>query len=218
MQRLRIQFTKNPAMRFTGHLDLHRAWERALRRAQLPLAYSQGFNPHPRINLAAALPLGFTSSCELADVWLEPDQPLDGLVRRLAPALPPGISLRRLEQVELNLPALQTLVEASEYEVTLLDPLPDLPERLAVLLAAPCIPRQRRGKAYDLRPLIKEITALPDDEGGNTRLSMLLSSRENATGRPEEVLAEMGADPLAARVHRTRLALQTPADDTSART
>ena len=60
-------------MRFTGHLDLHRAWERTFRRAGLPLAYSQGFNPHPRLNLASALPLGFTSEGEVIDVWLEQD-------------------------------------------------------------------------------------------------------------------------------------------------
>jgi radical SAM-linked protein len=69
--RLRITFAKTEAMRFTGHLDLHRTWERCFRRARLPLAYTQGFNPHPRLNLAAALPLGFTSQGEMIDAWLE---------------------------------------------------------------------------------------------------------------------------------------------------
>jgi radical SAM-linked protein len=73
--RVRIHFHKTEAMRFTGHLDLHKAWERALRRAgsrsALRLAYSQGFHPQPRIHLACALPLGFTSECEVVDVWLE---------------------------------------------------------------------------------------------------------------------------------------------------
>ncbi len=61
MQRLRLTFAKTAAMRYTGHLDLHTTWERTLRRARLPLAYSQGFHPQPKIQLASALPLGFTS-------------------------------------------------------------------------------------------------------------------------------------------------------------
>ena len=65
--RLRIVFAKTEAMRYTSHLDLHRTWERTIRRANLPLAYSQGYNPHPRINLASALPLGFTSDCEVVE-------------------------------------------------------------------------------------------------------------------------------------------------------
>lgn len=211
MQRLRIQFIKNPAMRFTGHLDLHRAWERAFRRAGLPLAYSQGFNPHPRINLAAALPLGFTSECEIADVWLDPERSLAEIERRLASALPPGITLTALEQTALNLPALQTQVEAAEYVITILDPLPDMSARLEALLAAPNLPRQRRGKTYDLRRLIIKVDLIPADDDGNERLKVLLSARESATGRPEEVVAALGADPLAARFHRSRLLLQEDA-------
>ena len=86
--RLRIGFAKNDLMRFTGHLDLHRSWERIFRRAGLPLAYTQGFSPHPRINLASALPLGFTSEAELVDVWLEAELPLDEIARTLTARYP----------------------------------------------------------------------------------------------------------------------------------
>ena len=57
--RVRLTFTKQGALRYTGHLDLHKILERSIRRAKLPLAYSQGYHPQPKINLAAALPLGF---------------------------------------------------------------------------------------------------------------------------------------------------------------
>ena len=70
VQRLRLEFAKTGPTRFIGHLDLAKALERSLNRAQIPLAYTQGYNPRPRMQLAAALPLGFTSECELADVWL----------------------------------------------------------------------------------------------------------------------------------------------------
>ena len=206
--RVRITFSKTPAMRYTGHLDLHRAWERAFRRAGLPLAYSQGFHPGPRLNLACALPLGFTSECEIVDAWLDGDLALSEIETALTGALPPGIRLYRLAQVDTHAPALQTQVQAAEYWVTLLDPLPNLNQRLAELLAADSLPRQRRGKPYDLRPLIEAIETLPDETGGLPRLRIKLAAREAATGRPEEVLAELGVGVEAARVHRVQLFLQ----------
>ncbi|MCX6060238.1 MAG: TIGR03936 family radical SAM-associated protein, partial [Chloroflexi bacterium] len=66
--RARITFSKQGALRYTGHLDLHRLWERAMRRAELPLAYSLGFHPQPKISIASALPLGFSSLGEVLDV------------------------------------------------------------------------------------------------------------------------------------------------------
>jgi len=92
--RLRIHFAKTEAMRYTGHLDLHRAWERTFRRAMLPLAYSQGFRPHPRINLGCALPLGFTSQDEVVDIWLEQSNPIQEIESALQSAIPPGIQLQ----------------------------------------------------------------------------------------------------------------------------
>jgi hypothetical protein len=85
----------------------------------------------------------------------------------------------------------------------------DLDNRVEHILEVDSLPRQRRGKYYDLRPLIYQISLLPDDSDGNQRLLLLLSARENATGRPEEVIAVLGGDPTAARVHRTRLIYQS---------
>jgi radical SAM-linked protein len=206
--RVRIRFSKTPAMRYTGHLDLHRAWERTFRRAGLPLAYSQGFHPQPRLNLACALPLGFTSECEILDAWLEDEASLDEVGAALAVALPPGMRIHTLETVDPHAPALQTQVLAAAYQVTLLDPLPDLGERLEKINSAESLPRQRRGKPYDLRPLIEAIHPQPPDPSDLPRLTMKLSAREAATGRPEEVLAELGIGIEAARVHRVQLYLQ----------
>ena len=147
--RLRITFTKTDEMRFTGHLDLHRTWERIFRRAGLPLAYSQGFHPQPRINLASALPLGFTSEAELVDVWLEETLPLEQIWDALKTALPPGLSLIDIQEADLRAPSLQTQVVASEYIVTLLDPVDHLDEHLAEVIIASSLPRDRRGKKYD---------------------------------------------------------------------
>ncbi len=208
--RIRISFEKTAAMRFTGHLDLHCAWERTFRRSGLPLAYSQGFNPHPRLNLAAALPLGFTSQAELIDAWLENDLPLPEVMAALQPALPPGLHILDIQPVDDRAPAPQTEVEASEYTLTLLEPCPDLDTRCANLLAADSLPRRRRDKDYDLRPLILALNLLPEDEQGHQRLFARLSARESATGRPEEVLDALGFPPNAARSHRTALLFRTP--------
>ena len=204
--RLRLTFAKTDAMRYTSHLDLHKAWERTMRRADLPLIYNQGFNPRPRLQLAAALPLGFTSRCELMDTWLgENGRSLDQIRVALEGALPPGLRLLEMQPVELAEPALQTRVQAAEYTVTLLDPVDGLEDRLDGLLRADSLPRERRGKPYDLRPLIEALEPMPPDEAGRQRLRMLLAAQEGRTGRPEEVLAALDYDPSAARIERTRL-------------
>jgi radical SAM-linked protein len=204
-QRLRLTFAKTEAMRFTGHLDLHHTWERTFRRAGLPLAYSQGFNPHPRLNLASALPLGFTSECEVIDVWLEQEMEPEQVQAALTPALPPGLRLLDIQVVDPHWPALQSELEASEYSLTLLEACPDLEKRCQAVLEATGLPRSRRGKDYDLRPLILAVQPLPPDAEGLQRLFLRLSAREGGTGRPEEVLAEMGIQPEAVRTHRIRL-------------
>jgi radical SAM-linked protein len=209
--RLRITFAKTEAMRFTSHLDLHKAWERTLRRAGLPLAYTQGFSPHPRLNLASALPLGFTGEAEVIDIYLEKDLSLEEIESALRPACPPGIRIQCVETVDLRAPTLQLELTALEYTITLLDGLSDLDERVQALLSAPSLPRIRRDKPYDLRPLVIDLQRLPDDPQGHPRLRALLASHPGATGRPEEVLEALGYPPTTARVHRTRLVFGQPA-------
>ncbi|MCZ7553207.1 MAG: TIGR03936 family radical SAM-associated protein [Anaerolineales bacterium] len=202
--RLRISFEKTDLMRFSGHLDLHRAWERLFRRAGIPLAYSQGFNPHPRLNLAAALPLGFTSADEWLDAWIEQDLPLPQIERALTAACPPGIRILRVAEVEGRLPSLPSEVCACEYQITLLEPAANLEGRLQALLAAESLPRRRRERDYDLRPLIEALSLLEPDAAGRQRLHARLAARAGATGRPEELVEALGVSPDLTRVHRLR--------------
>ncbi len=189
--RLRITFAKRGPLRYTGHLDLQRNWERIIRRAGLPLAYSQGFHPHARIQLAAALPLGFASRAEIVDIFLTQPVELDHLKEQLQAVCPAGLEILQVEAVEENAPALQTRLRAAEYRVTLpslnAEAQQELRQRIAELLAAPSLPRRRREKDYDLRPLIHELRWLEDGS-----LFMRLSATEGATGRPEEVLDALG--------------------------
>ena len=204
--RIRITFVKQGALRYTGHLDLHKLWERAARRAELPLAYSQGFHPQPKMNMAAALPLGFSSRCEMLDMKLEHDIVLDDLPGRLNTTLPSGIQVIAVQQVDERAPALQTQVLSAEYEVTLTEPADgsELQRRVDAVLAASSIPRERRGKTYDLRPLVEALELLRND-----KILMRLAARQGATGRPEEVLDVLGIAFEETRIERTRLIFQS---------
>lgn len=203
--RIQITFSKQGALRYTGHLDLHKLWERAARRAELPLAYSQGFHPQPKMSIAAALPLGFSSRCEVLDMRLERDVPLEGLQDTLQATLPSGIRLLSIEQVDDRAPALQTQVVSAEYEVTLTEAGSgsDLKRRLDSVMDAESIIRTRRGKQYDLRPLIQNLEMPSED-----KIHMKLSAQEGATGRPEEVLDVLGIAFEETRIERTRLIFQ----------
>jgi radical SAM-linked protein len=207
VMRIRITFAKTESMRFTSHLDLHRTWERTFRRARLPLAYSHGFNPRPRLNLACALPLGFTGSQEILDAWLEQALSIADIQQALEQAAPPGLRIHGIEIIDEHAPALQTVLEASDYTLTLDEHLPDLDRHLAALIQAESLPRQRRGKDYDLRPLVLELKRLPDGEDGRQRIRARLKAQEGATGRPEEVLEVLGADPLSTQVNRDGLVI-----------
>jgi hypothetical protein len=128
-----------------------------------------------------------------------------------------------VEQVDENGPALQTQVASAEFEVTLLDPVDEteLAKRLAVALMSESLPRERRGKPYDLRPLIESLRLNPlhlppfspkmgeETEGGRVRIFMRLAARVGATGRPEEVLDVLGIPMESTRIERTRLILET---------
>jgi len=200
--RVRVAFAKTEAMRFTSHLDLQRAWERTFRRAALPLSYTQGFRPHPRLNIASALPLGFTSEGEVLDAWLEQTIPLQNIQKILEQTLPPGLKIFNIQEINYHAPALQSELEAAEFTITLLEPAADLASRVEELLTAEHLSRQRRQKSYDLRPLILRLCVQPEDDQGRQRLLAILSAREGSTGRPEEVVAALGLSPGKVRIHR----------------
>ena len=93
------------------------------------------------------------------------------------------------------------------YEITLADPPDDLDVRIIKLLAAEELPREKKGKIYDLRPLVEDLQRLPENEDGTTRLTMQLAARVSATGRADQVLLALGIPPTDCRIERTRLIL-----------
>jgi radical SAM-linked protein len=209
LTRYRIQYQRGSELRYVGNLDMQLGWERALRRARLPVAFSQGFNPRPRFHMASALPLGFTSTCEILDLWLNEALEPGEVAQRLQHSAPPGLSIGATAVIPLNLPALQTQVSAARYFAVLREVPAEviLANVLQEVLACPELPRVWRKKPYDLRPLILELELTEASGGEFPGLHMHLTAREGATGRPEEVLAVLGIDPTTARVARTQLVL-----------
>jgi radical SAM-linked protein len=216
--RVRVTFSKQGALRYTGHLDLHKLLERSIRRAKLPLAYSQGYHPQPKLNLAAALPLGFSSRAEVMDIWLNED--VDDVVSVLQANVPSGLTVLQAAQVDEREPSLQTQVIAAEYQVEITEAgyASGLTEKIASVMESESIPRVRRNKQYDLRPLIEELFLTPSPlpeghvpervEGQGVRVFMRLTAREGATGRPEEVLDVLDIPLEDTRIERVKLIFQ----------
>ena len=205
-QRLRIVFGRGEAIKYISHLDLARAWERVLRRAGVPLAYSQGFNPRPKIVFASALPVGVIARREMMDLFLKrPVMPLN-LNRRLKPHLPPGLSVVSAKEVYHHLPSLPSQVCGAQYRVEIewAESREALASRTADFMAAASLVRERRGKTYDLRPLVESLSvaeAMPD----GFALHMRLSLRQNGTARHDEVLDALGLTEMTRLVCREGL-------------
>ncbi|NJL93226.1 MAG: DUF2344 domain-containing protein [Anaerolineae bacterium] len=207
-QRLRLRYAQQGTLRFVGHLDITKIWERILRRAELPLEYSRGFNPRPRLQVAAGLPLGASSAAEALDVWLEaPVWPSDDLRPRLQAVAPRDLTLLSAEAVPIQAPALPMLAHSATYQVRPLPParFPEgLPAQITALLQADQLLRQRKRKTYDLRPLILGL-----GQPAEQMLEMQLSLGEGRTGRPDETLAALGLAEVPVQIHRSALELAT---------
>ena len=212
VQRLRLTFTKEGSTRYIGHLDLARALERAFNRAKLPLAYSQGFNPRPKMQMASALPLGYASKCELVDILMTEKMDLETARAQIMKRMAPGIIVSGIEDVPLSEPALQAQTVSAHYSAQLLDPvdLAQLRSRIEALMASEThmreLVRGGKRKIYDLRPLVNAIS-LDDERGSHPVLDMDLVLMPGMTGRPDDLLQALEIDPLSARISRTKIVL-----------
>jgi len=207
-QRLHITFGKFDALVYTSNLDVAKLWERVLRRAGLPILYSEGFNPRPRIALASALPLGISSECEILDVSLREAIPLTGLQERLTAASPAGLRVYSILEVPARSPALQTLVRSSEYRIYLDDGVDRgmVQERTVALLNASTVEqqRERKGKivSVNVRPLIYALHLEDND------LIAHLAVGEQGNMRPDELMEAMGLQDAYLSIHRFHLHLE----------
>lgn len=209
--RLRVRFRRGEEVKYITHLDLMRFWERAMRRAGVALAYSEGHTPRPRLSLAAPLAVGVTSSAELMDVFLtRPVAPAD-FTRSMEDQLSPGIEILEVAEVGLGLPSLQSEVRWARYRVEGVCEAAPEEVRSAVkrFLAAESIPwehlREKQVRKYDIRALVRDLKVVDAPEGSYA-LAMLLRCDNAATGRPEQVVAALGL-PEPTVLHREELML-----------
>ena len=210
MQRLRLKFGRGEELKFLSHLDLMRLWERALRRAGLPLAYSEGFTPHPRISLAAPLSVGVTSQAELMDVFLSRWVSPHSLVAQAKRQLPDGLDLLEAWPVGLNIPSLQSQVRFAEYkvEVDTGEGTQEVQAAIRSLLSVKELPwhhfRDTGARYYDLRALV-DFLWLIDCQDALCALGMKLRCDARGTGRPEQLAKALGFSQRPKSIHRTNL-------------
>ena len=209
-QRLRISFAKGAALKYISHLDLTLAWERALRRAEVPLAYSQGYNPQAKIQLASGLPLGYTGIAEVMDVMLTQAMRPQEFIARVRPSLPNGLSITSVEEVPTKSPSLQSMLRKANYRVTVETVLSEyeLTRRINSLLAADHLEQHRirkgRTEAFDLRALVHDVW-LESAETGHVVLSMQLSAGQHGNVRPDAVITALGLGDASIQMERAKL-------------
>ncbi len=189
VQRLRCRFLKDGDLRFISHLDLMRLFERALRRAALPVAFSQGFNPHPALEFAAPLALGVTSEAELVDIYLGQAVAPATFILRLNLALPEEARIVECQELPIGGPSLMALVDEASYRVRLAGPVPrELWREFTDRQEIPFVKSGKTGsRTVDLRPLIRAV--VPEDDR-TVRLRLASGSRGNA--KPDDVVSAMG--------------------------
>ncbi len=207
LTRYRFHFEKNEMMKYTGHLDLHRTLERTFRRSNIPLAYSQGFNPHAKITLALALPLGCTSADEIVDFWLDEPLEIDEVEKQLKKALPPGMTFLALEPISIQEPKPQNIVESAIFTITLKNEDPSLKEKIQTFMDSEevLMEKKRKGKLkkINIRSLVEEMSVVKD----GISLTMQLSALPSSTGRPDDVMLMMGYAINAYNFHREKIVL-----------
>ncbi|MEQ8677622.1 MAG: TIGR03936 family radical SAM-associated protein [Aggregatilineales bacterium] len=209
-QRILITFGKFGALKYTSTLDVAKVWERVLRRADLPILYTQGFNTRPRIQLASALPLGITSECEILDVSLREEIALEGLQETILSVSPQGLEIYHLEEIPQNSPALQQRVSRASYRVRFTDPInrAEIEGKIEALLASERIvkeyTRKNRKNYLDLRPLIYAVHL---DE--NDHLIADLSAGDRGNVRIEDILEQLELGDVHYAAHRFSLTIDT---------
>jgi radical SAM-linked protein len=201
VQRLRLRYAKRGRLRFSSHRDFQRALERALRRAAVPMAYSAGFNPHPRISYANAAPTGAASEAEYIEIALARRCDVEQIRAALDRALPPGLDIT--EAVEAGPGALADRLQASIWQIELPGLGPDVPEVADVVrrfLAAERVEVQRMTKAglrtFDAREAIVRIEVEADSASSPTSACAILRvvvRHATPAVRPDDVLSAFRA-------------------------
>jgi len=211
VQRLRVRYAKRGRLRFTSHRDFSRAFERAIVRARVPMAYSSGFNPHPRISYAGASPTGAASEAEYLEIGLAREVDPAQVLSSLDEALPTGLDV--LEVVESRGGSLADLLEASVWRITVPDLEPDDAERAVTgFLEAGEVLVERMTKkglrTFDCRAAVVSMSSARSGTRDSCAILEVVLRHGTPAVRPDDVLAglrslsglEAGSAPLHERL------------------
>ena len=215
---IRMQFCKTREGRFLSHLDLMHTWERVIRRSQLPLAYSQVFNPHPKINFASACAVGTTSDGEYMDMELTQELPVEQVEEMLQAVMPPAFRVSAMKVVTGKAPSLMSIIQRARYVLRL-----ELVEEAAQEQLDAAVERfwqqeeiviyrykknSKDKKPVNIRPGVYELELTA--EGKNALLHILVQCGNEGNIRPEEVAYGLMATGMpmvqhVVRIHRLGL-------------
>ncbi|HBW35477.1 TIGR03936 family radical SAM-associated protein [Desulfosporosinus sp. BICA1-9] len=195
--RLRIAYTKIEDARYIAHLDLTRVFERAIRRAEIKMSYSEGFNPRPKISFGFALAVGTEGEREYVDIDLQQDMDLGEVLARVQEQLPPGIRLLQGRALDSGAKSLMAVLNAASYRIRVPMALPILPERLQEAVSAWLAREHVTFSRYtkkgptdkDIRPWIKQLTG--EIQGDEIFFDLEVEMGNAGSVRPEEVLASL---------------------------
>ena len=206
--RAMIRFEKRPRLRFISHLDLQRFFQRAVNRTGLPIAWSQGFNPHPVMSFGSALALGWTSEYEIVDIKLSAPMGRKRTEEAIRAALPEDLPVLEVRMVDDRHPAPMALVKMADYRVTMEGEVAGaILAQIPVFMARENVPAVKKTKSSEkeinARPLVISMEAF--ENGFNARL--MLTERDSI--KPDLLIALLagmaGVEPPEARIHRLLL-------------
>nr|WP_320025885.1 TIGR03936 family radical SAM-associated protein [uncultured Acetobacterium sp.] len=200
MVKIHYQFKRSTPLRLLSHLDQQRLFQRAFRRANIPIAYSQGFNPHPKMSFALAMSVGLTSDGEYGEVIVADDMDAETFISRMNQVLPKGLEIVSAKICGDGVGSLSAALYKSIYQIKI-KVLPEtnfekLAESVQAYLALPQIFIQKRNKKgkfveKDIRPFIEAITVSPDEENDKVNVNMTLVYIDQQCVKPELILTSI---------------------------
>lgn len=227
MVKIQYQFKRSTPLRFLSHLDQQRLFQRAFRRAEIPVEYSQGFNPHPRMSFALAMSVGLTSDGEYGEVIVSEDIDVETFISRMNQVLPNGLEITAAKICDAGVGSLSAALYKSIYRIRInVVPGTDLAALAAAIesyLALPQILIQKRNKKgkyveKDIRPFIESIAVFADPETDKVNVKMTLIYIEQQCVKPEQILESINNQKCAIflidptiEIHREKLLIKADA-------
>lgn len=183
----RIKFSKTDKMRFIGHLDLLKLFQRTIKRTNLPIAYSKGFNPHQQMSFAVPLPLGMSSICEIVDIELEKYIDENLIVKSINQFSPEGFKILEVRLLDENTKNCASIIEAALYEINLIPMISNLDEVINQIMSQDILSIERTSKkitkTVDIKPDIYTIENISD--GDNCKIKILISTGSRNNLKPD---------------------------------